>query len=355
MMYSILRIKEKILWNLYYGYKSINEKDEEGGYSLYQKTLMFAHLTYVHLFGEYWAIDKSKDKIDYNTDSISNTIYNTLNNNAPCMIARFGSIEQTIVSNYISIHKKRHNIFKLITGELPYWWWDKKTRRELKTNAGFFPNKRKYIERYCKKMIEDASIVNILATWYGRETFILGDNKQLKCIGLQEAEPWWQKNPWTRCLANKKVLVIHPFAELIETQYQKRKLLFKDERILPDFDLKTLKAVQSINGDCDNFENWFEALKWMEDEMDKSDYDIALIGCGAYGFCLAAHAKRKGKKAFHMGGVLQLLFGIKGKRWEDISYHPHFNYTTLFNDYWVKPDDSYKPKGANNVEEACYW
>lgn len=47
--------------------------------------------------------------------------------------------------------------------------------------------------------------------------------------------------------------------------------------------------------------------------MDKIDYDICLIGCGAYGFPLAAHAKRKGKKAVHLGGALQLLFGIKGK------------------------------------------
>lgn len=49
----------------------------------------------------------------------------------------------------------------------------------------------------------------------------------------------------------------------------------------------------------------------MKDEIDKQDYDIALIGCGAYGFPLAAHIKRSGKKAIHLGGALQLLFGIK--------------------------------------------
>lgn len=49
----------------------------------------------------------------------------------------------------------------------------------------------------------------------------------------------------------------------------------------------------------------------MKDEIDKRDYDIALIGCGAYGFPLAAHIKRSGKKAVHLGGALQLLFGIK--------------------------------------------
>ena len=355
MSLTIHKIKERLLWNYYYGYKSIKETDEEGRYSFLQKLLMIAHLTYVRQHGEFWTIDKLSHEIEHNPDTISNIIYNTLENDQPCMIARFGSIEQTVVANYISINKDKHNFFKLITGESPYWWWDKKLRNELKTNAGFFPNKEHFVEKYCETMIEDTKMLDVLATWYGKEPIIIGGNNTIKLVGLQEAEPWWQTNPWTRYLSHKRVLVIHPFADLIETQYKKRKLLFKNESILPDFELKTIKAVQSINGDCDDFDNWFEALGWMENEMDKTNYDVTLIGCGAYGFCLAAHAKRMGKKAIHMGGVLQLLFGIMGKRWENESYHPRFNYTTLFNDYWVKPGDQYKPKTSDNVEGGCYW
>ena len=44
----------------------------------------------------------------------------------------------------------------------------------------------------------------------------------------------------------------------------------------------------------------------------KFDFDVALIGCGAYGFPLAAKLKTAGKQAIHLGGVLQALFGIKG-------------------------------------------
>jgi hypothetical protein len=351
----IENIKNTFLWYFYYGYKAINDIDSEGGYSIIQKILMIAHLTYVRFKGEYWTIERIKERIEYDTNRISDIIYKTINNNSPCMIARFGGIEQTIVANYIFISKKKHNIFRLITGESLYWWWDKKVKKELKTNAGFFPNKKYYIEKYCKTMIEDAKMLDILATWYGKEPIIIGENNVIKLVGLQEAEPWWQTTPWTRGLRNKKVIVVHPFAELIESQYKHRKFLFKNEDVLPAFELRTIKAVQSINGDCDQFSSWFEALEWMKQEMDKEDYDVALIGCGAYGFCLAAHAKRMGKIAIHMGGVLQLLFGIKGKRWEDRSYHLIYDYTTLFNEYWVKPDNSYKPKTANNVEGGCYW
>jgi hypothetical protein len=98
----------------------------------------------------------------------------------------------------------------------------------------------------------------------------------------------------------------------------------------------------------------------MEDRMDSTEYDIALIGCGAYGFPLAAHAKRMGKKAVHLGGALQILFGIKGKRWEDPNYSVGFGnrtnpYLEMFNEYWVRPSADECPKDAKSVENGCYW
>lgn len=80
-----------------------------------------------------------------------------------------------------------------------------------------------------------------------------------------------------------------------------------------------IRAVQSLGGNS-QFKDWFEALEYMKTEIDKVDYDICLIGAGAYGFPLAAHVKRQGKQGVHLGGALQLLFGIKGKRWEMANY-----------------------------------
>ena len=67
-------------------------------------------------------------------------------------------------------------------------------------------------------------------------------------------------------------------------------------------------------GQCSQFNTWFDALDYMKSEIDKYDYDVCLIGCGAYGFPLATHVKHNGKQAIHLGGTLQLLFGIKGNR-----------------------------------------
>ena len=91
--------------------------------------------------------------------------------------------------------------------------------------------------------------------------------------------------------------------------------------MLPDFELKTIKAVQTIAGQKSEFETWFDALESMKDQISKTDFDIAIIGCGAYGFPLASYVKDLGKQAIHLGGVTQLLFGIKGKRWEEWEHY----------------------------------
>ena len=146
------------------------------------------------------------------------------------------------------------------------------------------------------------------------------------------------------------MLVIHPCAETINKQYQNRKYIWKNQNVLPEFELLTIKAVQTIAGETSEFSTWFEALEYMEKQMDTLDYDIAIIGCGAYGFSLSAHAKRMGKKAIHLGGATQILFGIKGKRWDEL---PEVN--KFYNEYWVYPSVDETPKNKERVENGCYW
>ena len=121
--------------------------------------------------------------------------------------------------------------------------------------------------------------------------------------------------------------------------------------ILPEFELRTVTAVQTVAGQIDpRFKSWFDALDYMYDEAMKCDFDIALIGCGAYGFPLAAKLKKSGKMAIHMGGMLQVLFGIKGKRWDEDPIVSKY-----YNDSWVRPGEDEKPKSSNVVVDGCYW
>ena len=284
-----------------------------------------------------------------------------LESSSPCMIARFGSTELNALLNYRSV-KNKPSLWDYLSGKSYQWWWNEKGIYQMKNNAGFFPNDIASVEKFCELMISDAKQVDFLGSWLQNEdTFCphLTDNDKTL---LRFLEPYWSDNPWTKSLEGKKILVVHPFAELIESQYHNnRDKLFVNKDILPEFNLITVKAVQSIGGKCEDFKSWFDALKWMEDEIDSKDYDIALIGCGAYGFPLAAHIKRMGKKAVHLGGALQLLFGIIGNRWEDPMYGvrewgiPQGFYSSMINEFWVRPGDVFKPENAESVEGACYW
>ena len=291
----------------------------------------------------------------------SELIYDLLVSGKPCMVARFGAFELKVVVNYCGVSREKHSLWDFIRGNELQWWWNESSLLKLQTNAGVFPMSHQLAARFSKLMLEDMKQVDILGSWQRNEQMMIDQYcLKLQKVTLLALEPYWAIKPWTRALEGKKVLVIHPFASLIESQYaQKRELLFQDKRVLPSFELKTLQAVQSIGGESE-FKDWFEALDWMKTRMDATDYDVALIGCGAYGFPLAAHAKRMGKQSVHLGGALQLLFGIRGKRWDDPSYGKETlqdkgSYLQLFNLNWVYPGEKYKPVHANDIENGCYW
>ena len=307
----------------------------------------------------------SDNSVEYNRgitdpDKVSELIYNLLASGKPCMIARYGAFELASVVNYLGVKNAQHSCLKYITGKSPQWWWNKRLMGFLQSNAGFFPSTEENLMKFGEMMIEDSKFVDILGSWQKNEFFLSSVLTEAKKIQLMYLDPYWSKKPWSRVLEGKKVLVVHPFAESIKSQYEKRKYLFKVQDTLPDFkSLEVIKAIQSIGGESNGYKDWFEALEYMMSEIDKHDYDVCLIGCGAYGFPLAAHVKRMGKQAIHMGGSLQLLFGIMGNRWDHDE--PHYEngvfiyYAGLENEYWVRPSASERPKTHKVVENSCYW
>lgn len=294
-------------------------------------------------------------------DKASQIIYDLLASGKPCMVARYGSTEMFALTNYLGVATGRHSAWKYIQGKQYSWWWEDNVKDQMTRWSGFFPSTEANLMRFGEMMLEDSKQVDVLGSWLPEEKRIIDDmSLDMIKVTLLALEPYWASNPWSRVLEDKKVLVIHPFASLIEKQYkEKRELLFKDNRVLPKFELATIQAVQSLGGSCE-YNDWFEALDSMKAQMDKTDYDIVLLGCGAYGFPLAAHAKRMGKQAVHLGGALQLLFGIRGKRWDDPNYGiqefgKQNTYKTLFNESWVYPSACFAPKNAKQVEGGCYW
>jgi hypothetical protein len=286
-----------------------------------------------------------------NKEYANDLIFRRLIDDKPCMIGRFGSVELGILVNYIGVANKERSLVRYVTGQSPEWWWNKSLLNAFNKNAGFFPVTDQNVRQFSKLILNDIPEVDILGSWLTEERHFSQYLTGAKHVVLEDLEPFFSLNPWTRALKGKKVLVVHPFADTIEQQYKKRCLLFEND-LLPEFNLITIKAVQSVAGERTTFVDWFEALESMKNQIDATDYDVCIIGCGAYGFPLAAHVKRMGKKAVHLAGATQLLFGIRGKRWEEFIVWPYLN---LFNQHWVRPGVKERPKNAQEVEGACYW
>lgn len=272
-------------------------------------------------------------------DADTMLIANLLKGDKPCMISRFGSTElQTLWYS---------RFFPL---SIPL---KSRTYYNIQNASGFFPVTYQNLKRFYYRYKTDVKEIDLLVSWRVEEFFFSDWIKKKRKVRKSSMDTFYvQKYPWTAALENQKILVIHPFAETIERQYyQHREKLYDNSLILPSFSkLETIKAMQSLAGNPIGFDTWFDALDWMKSEIDKKDFDIALIGCGAYGLPLAAHVKRMGKKAVHMGGILQFLFGIKGKRYVDNPETAQY-----INEYFVSPSEAEKPRLADNVEGGCYW
>ena len=250
------------------------------------------------------------------TDSgsaVQEYIIQALKSDLPCMIARFGSVELKAVVDFL-YPPSLSNAVKFIKGQIPSFGYAPSTIRTMHVNAGLFPAKESMLDRFGQLMLECMPLVDILGSWRPEEAEVLSYIPNALRVPLYTLEPYYFDNPWTIALEGKRVLVIHPFEESIRKQHEKGRYgcLFADPRLSPNYELITLKAVQSIAGNKPvEFDDWFQALDWMREQIDKVSFDVAIIGCGAYGFPLAAYVKQIGRKAVHLGGAVQNLFGIK--------------------------------------------
>lgn len=264
------------------------------------------------------------------------TIREMIVNGMPGFVGRGGATEMRCIGEYLSGGS-----------------FSDKIRTEVSILSGFFPTDDINLRKFCEIYIESISNADIVSLWgVGAETKVVHRVcKFSRFTELHALEPYYFSDPWSAALVGKKVLVVHPFKDSIQKQYAKRQMLFPGTAVLPELEsLTCIKAVQSIAGEKTEYATWFDALAFMQNQISECDFDVAIIGAGAYGLPLAAYCKRIGKQAIQMSGATQLLFGIKGKRWDE---HPFIS--NLYNDAWIRPNSNETPAQKSKVEGGSYW
>jgi len=280
---------------------------------------------------------------------IYDVIKSHLQNKIPLAIGKIGANELNFlytIDNQVSDEIANIYSFNLMTGAGCY----------LKcSDENVHKNKQtQYLKKFmCEKYLSALKHVDIFACWnhnheYEKQLIKLNNPLYLG-VELKSLEPYYFCSKWSEHLDGKKVLIISPFTESIKKQYKKKDLIW--DNVLPTFTPIYLNFPLSYYLQEEVNRNVYpnsshELLEKYNDMIRKIDFDIALIGVGVYSLPLAVTCKKLGKIGFHLGGGLQVLFGIKGNRWKDY---------TFTNEYWISPSEDETPKYKDICEDGCYW
>jgi len=280
----------------------------------------------------------------------NNKIIELLQLNKPFLITRMGIGAETYITYF---YKKTNNINNNIMQWLDY----------LSNNAGIYNIKTAVsLVKYCSIYFNSVKHSDYLACFkdsiINEQNYMKPDNKDV--LYSRILEPFYccleDIKPWSHYLLGKKVLIISPFVESFKKQLSNNFQIFKDPNkkiFLDNQDFIFYKCFQTSAGNHIH-KNWEETFDIMCNDISKLEFDIALVSCGGYGVPLCYYIKKNlDKSGIYIGGGLQLLFGVMGKRWDN-------------NDMWkkiikeneskfIRPQDNEIIKNNKKVENGCYW
>lgn len=167
--------------------------------------------------------------------------------------------------------------------------------------------------------------------------------------GHGDLEPFLKgKDGWHYHLEGVKLLFVSPFPDTVSIQKDKYSQIW-DGATGPEVVTVRYPFAECYIGKEPEV-TWDMRLNQMKEEIAKQDFEFATLGCGAMGLPLCEFIKNElGKGVIYLGGGNQLLFGIKGRRWERDK-----NFADIINNpAWIRPLDNETPE--SQIEDGCYF
>jgi hypothetical protein len=167
--------------------------------------------------------------------------------------------------------------------------------------------------------------------------------------------PSREDNCYLPYFEGKKLLLVCSFAELLRERATEDVF----ERVWAGtgkrwFHPKSVDALEFPYGYSatthERHENSLKLYEEITSEMARRDFDAALIGAAGLGIPLAAFAKKLGKAGISLGGHLQVLFGVLGKRWR-----AREDFRAYINDAWIDMPARYRPPETDIADGGAYW
>jgi hypothetical protein len=236
-------------------------------------------------------------------------------------------------------------------------------RYAASTGAGIFPPTNKELKFFCGNFASALREANFVASWGAkalpeeaalapllREGAVTFPANNLDPVSYPEL--FSKGGTWLSFLTQKRVLVIHPFTTSIDLQ-AKRLGSLHEQFAAPDMSVTTWRPpmTQGLEFGKKSYSyNLEKEQERLSELVAKNSFDVALVSAGAYGAPIANFLFGQGLSSIHVGGCLQLLFGIMGNRWRDIPA-----VRDAVTNSWLMHPLERPPKGGRLVEGGTYW
>lgn len=234
--------------------------------------------------------------------------------------------------------------------------WKRQAER-LYLDSGVFPPSREQFYRFLDTYRRSVEALNGICLWQDSD-FLKAYEKKLAgslCpgairLGSQVLSPF----SFLPEISDLQWLVISPFVKTMKLQEDR---LGKIHSFYPWHPKLSPLVKAPLYLRCPFFSylektsypDWQAGLEHLTEQALQFEFDVALVGAGAWSLPLLANLKNAGKKGIHTGGATQLIFGIKGRRWDQESWYMPYN------EYWVRPLPDETPEGHMRKEKGCYW
>lgn len=276
-----------------------------------------------------------------------------LSSNSPLLLGRVGGTESRIFRVFSNNFGKESANFASHCEKL----------------SGIYPHNE--LSLYYNLIVDDLPFFHFLADWP-----CPGQSKLKAHLNRNNINPFYYNleylnplsmhfiygiNPsdlWMHSLSYKKILVINPFIDSFKKSVTRSISIF-EKSLLPDLNCTYFSPPVTFGTsgvDNGSFMMHLEKTKALLHQLclDNS-FDCALVAAGGYGMPISRYlySNKLIPQVLHIGGVLQLFFGVIGQRWLDEPYKSKYSqYQNLH--LWSRPVDYSVMKRASQVENGCY-
>jgi hypothetical protein len=274
----------------------------------------------------------------------ANLLGNFIESSDPKLVVRLGFTEARILESYLS----NEEISAV-------------TRVQAWTGAGVWPPTVKTAGVFARQYLDSLTSAHLIGVFEGMRVPNLlqtlgASNPKQKRTNASYFDPFHRINQesenWLTSVSNKRILIVHPMAKSIQLQRDRlnglhRSLDFSPASVETFIPPMTNGLKVSLKSFDDHLKYSSQALR---EKIRNYKTSLLILGAGSYGVPLAKVGYSEGVTSLHIGGCLQLLFGIMGRRWAQFE-----EVKNQMTGQWLRALLESPPFGSFLIEKSTYW